>query len=146
MAIEAVKFQAERKHVDVDVQEQKEGVSIQADRDKTTWVLVNLLTNAIRYSPENGKVVVRCKGENARPEDPVGRGKITFSVEDHGPGIDKKYLTRIFEKFFQVPGSPTGTGLGLAISKEFIEAQGGSIHVESTIGQGSVFSFDLPKG
>ena len=137
MAMEAVKFQAERKHVDVDIQAQQEGVSIQADKDKTTWVLVNLLTNAIRYSPENGKVVVRCKGEN---------GKITFSVEDHGPGIDKKYLTRIFEKFFQVPGSPMGTGLGLAISKEFIEAQGGSIHVESAIGQGSVFSFELPKG
>lgn len=137
LAMEAVKFQAEHKHVEVDVKEQEEGVSIQADKDKTTWVLVNFLTNAIRYTPENGKVVVRCKGEN---------GKITFSVEDHGPGIDKKYLTRIFEKFFQVPGSPMGTGLGLAISKEFIEAQGGSIHVESTIGQGSVFSFELPKG
>jgi NtrC-family two-component system sensor histidine kinase KinB len=137
MAMEAVKFQAERKHVDVDVHSDADDVSIQADTDKTTWVLVNFLTNAIRYSPENGKVVVRCKEEN---------GKISFSVEDHGPGIDKKYLTRIFEKFFQVPGSPTGTGLGLAISKEFIEAQGGSIHVESTIGSGSVFSFDLPKG
>jgi two-component system, NtrC family, sensor histidine kinase KinB len=137
MAMEAVKFQAERKHVDLGVQEQEEGVAIQADMDKTTWVLVNLLTNAIRYSPENGKVIVRCKGEN---------GKITFSVEDHGPGIDKKYLTRIFEKFFQVPGTPTGTGLGLAISKEFIEAQGGSINVESTVGQGSIFSFELPKG
>jgi NtrC-family two-component system sensor histidine kinase KinB len=137
MAMEAVKFQAERKHVVLDIEPDGDGQSIQADRDKTTWVLVNLLTNAIRYSPENEKVIVRCKGEN---------GKITFSVEDHGPGIDKKYLTRIFEKFFQVPGSPTGTGLGLAISKEFIEAQGGSIHVESTIGQGSVFSFELPKG
>jgi signal transduction histidine kinase len=137
MAMEAVKFQAERKHVVVDIEPDGEGQSIQADKDKTTWVLVNLLTNAIRYSPENERVIVRCKGEN---------GKITFSVEDHGPGIDTKYLTRIFEKFFQVPGSPTGTGLGLAISKEFIEAQGGSIHVESSIGQGSVFSFDLPKG
>jgi len=137
MAMEAVKFQADRKNVVVDVDSAEEVQTLQADRDKTTWVLVNFLTNAIRYSPENGKVVIRCKGEN---------GKITFSVEDRGPGIEQKYLTRIFEKFFQVPGSPTGTGLGLAISKEFIEAQGGSIHVESTMGKGSVFSFELPKG
>jgi len=136
LAAEAVKFQAERKHVAITVEPFSDIPSLQADLDKTTWVLVNFLTNAIRYSPENETVTVRCKSEN---------GAIIFSVEDHGPGIEEKYLGRIFEKFFQVPGTPSGTGLGLAISKEFIEAQGGKIKVDSHIGKGSVFSFELLK-
>ena len=133
-ALEAVKFHAERKHVKLDVQLPAKVPFVLADLDKTTWVLVNFLTNAIRYSPENGTVILKCQGENDR---------VKFSVEDYGPGIDKKYINRIFEKFFQVPGSPSGTGLGLAISKEFIEVQGGAISVQSEIGKGSVFSFSL---
>ncbi|MEO5979323.1 MAG: ATP-binding protein [Chryseolinea sp.] len=136
MAVEAVKVQSDRKHVTVEVGLPHDLPSIQADLDKTTWVLVNLLTNAIRYSPENGKIIVLC--ENVT-------GKIHFSVEDGGPGIEEKYIKRIFEKFFQIPGTPTGTGLGLAISKEFIEAQGGELTVKSVIGKGSIFAFDLPK-
>ncbi|HTJ47958.1 MAG TPA: ATP-binding protein [Cyclobacteriaceae bacterium] len=133
-ALEAVKFHAERKHVKLDVQLPAKVPFVLADLDKTTWVLVNFLTNAIRYSPENGTVILKCQSENDR---------VKFSVEDYGPGIDKKYINRIFEKFFQVPGSPSGTGLGLAISKEFIEVQGGAISVQSEIGKGSVFSFSL---
>lgn len=136
MAIEAVKVQSDRKHVAIIVSLPHHLPSVQADQDKTTWVLVNLLTNAIRYSPENGRVSVKCEEIT---------GKLHFSVVDDGPGIEEKYIRRIFEKFFQVPGTPTGTGLGLAISKEFIEAQGGEITVESVMGKGSIFAFDLPK-
>lgn len=136
LALEAVKFQAERKHIRIDSKMEQELPFIQADIDKTTWVLINFLTNAIRYSPEHGNVIVRCDSVN---------GKVHFAVEDNGPGIEAKFLSRIFEKFFQVPGTPSGTGLGLAISKEFIEAQGGNIHVESQIGSGSKFSFELKK-
>lgn len=135
LATEAVRFQAERKHVEIQVEAVKEERAVQADVDKSTWVLVNLLTNAIRFSPEHGKVVVRCKPDN---------GSVLFSVEDQGSGIEKKYINRIFEKFFQVPGTPSGTGLGLAISREFIEAQGGSVTVKSEPGKGSNFSFTLP--
>jgi signal transduction histidine kinase len=134
-AREAVKVQAERKHVQIVVDSEVSDQLIKADIDKTTWVLVNLLTNAIRYSPENGQVLVKCTTDN---------GSVSISVADKGPGIDNKYLSRIFEKFFQVPGTPTGTGLGLAISKEFIEAQSGEIRVDSSLGEGSVFSFKLP--
>jgi len=134
LALEAVKFQAERKHVIIRNNALKDLPRIQADADKTTWVLVNFLTNAIRYSAENGSVQVNCMMSN---------GRMQFSVEDNGPGIDEKYLSRLFEKFFQVPGTPTGTGLGLAISKEFIEAQGGNIGVESQVGRGSKFLFTL---
>jgi signal transduction histidine kinase len=134
-AIEAVKFQAERKHVSVQVKIESGIPEVLADFDKTAWVLVNFLTNAIRYSPENGTIIV--KGE-------VRDGQVNFTVEDEGPGIEKKYMSRLFEKFYQVPGTPSGTGLGLAISKEFIEAQQGSIAVNSEIGKGSSFSFSLP--
>lgn len=136
LATEAVKFPAERKHVAIELEVEKNVPPVQADIDKTTWVLVNFLTNAIRYSPENGHVLVKCQTQN---------GSVNFSVSDNGPGIDKKYLDRIFEKFFQVPGTPSGTGLGLAISKEFIEAQGGKIKADSVVGKGTEFSFQLPK-
>ncbi len=135
-AMEAVKFHAERKHVHIEVNAPANTRKLLADVDKTAWVLVNLLTNAIRYSPENEKVIVTYEQSNQN---------ITFTVKDHGPGIEAKYLDRIFEKFFQVPGTPSGTGLGLAISKEFIEAQGGKIYVESSPGNGSNFSFTLPQ-
>jgi NtrC-family two-component system sensor histidine kinase KinB len=133
-AQESVKFHAERKKVSIETQGMPDAY-VRADMDKTTWVLVNLLTNAIRYSPENEKVIVRGS---------LVDGRVRVSVTDFGPGIEPKYVSRLFEKFFQVPGSPSGTGLGLAISKEFIEAQGGHLTVESQPGKGSTFSFDLP--
>jgi two-component system, NtrC family, sensor histidine kinase KinB len=135
LALEAVRFQAERKHVILQTHIDSNIPPIQADLDKTTWVLVNLLTNAIRYSPENGTVYIQCHHID---------NSIQFVVKDQGPGIDKKYLGRLFEKFYQVPGTPSGSGLGLAISKEFIEAQQGTITVASELGQGSAFSFSLP--
>jgi len=133
-AIDAVKFHAGRKRVNINATVPGTLPPIKADLDKTIWVLVNLLTNAIRYSPENGDVDLDCD---------VINNKVVFNVKDFGPGIEKKYLDRLFEKFFQVPGSSSGSGLGLAISKEFIEAQGGTIWVESEPGKGSVFSFEL---
>jgi NtrC-family two-component system sensor histidine kinase KinB len=133
-AIEAVKFQAQRKKVELIVQSEDHLSPIKADKDKTTWVLINLLTNAIRFSPENSEVTLRCANEGE---------KTTFSVKDVGPGIEGKYTSRLFEKFFQVPGTPKGSGLGLAISKEFIEAQGGEISMSSEPGRGSIFSFRL---
>lgn len=133
-ALESVKFHAERKKVIIEKDFEEPLPQVRADRDKATWVLVNLLTNAIRYSPENGTVTLSCSSKN---------GLIHFSVKDVGPGIETKYIPRLFEKYFQVPGSPSGTGLGLAISKEFIEAQGGKIAVESEVGKGSDFSFEL---
>ncbi|HEY9047298.1 MAG TPA: ATP-binding protein [Ohtaekwangia sp.] len=134
-AREAVKFQAERKHVAIEALVEENIPAIQADADKTTWVLVNLLTNAIRYSPENGRIVLQCYKQNS---------VVKFSVQDFGPGIDAKFVDRLFEKFFQIPGTPSGTGLGLSIAKEFIESQGGKIGVESSEGKGSIFSFTLP--
>jgi signal transduction histidine kinase len=110
--------------------------NIVADPDKTGWVLNNFLTNAIRYSPDGGTVIVSAIKTN---------NQISFSVTDHGPGIEQVYIDRIFERYFQIPGRSDrkGSGIGLAICKEFIEAMGGKVWVKSQLGEGSAFGFDL---
>lgn len=108
-----------------------------ADKDKTAWVLNNLVSNAIRYSYENAAVTIEVKEEN---------NKIIFNVIDTGQGIEPRYVNRVFDRYFRIPGTKKeGTGLGLSISKEFIEAQGGSMELVSEYGKGSVFSFFLEK-
>jgi signal transduction histidine kinase len=112
---------------------------IQADLEKTSWVLINFLTNAIKYSPEDTDIEVAAFLQGK---------KVEFIVKDQGRGIDEKYLPRIFDRYFKVPGSHdrNGTGLGLSISKEFIEAQGGKIWVKSQLGEGSSFGFTFGAG
>lgn len=137
-AYNTVLFLAEQKNVRLEVYYEGEIPFLKIDKKKTTWVLVNLLSNAIRYSPESNKVVINIK----RVDE-----KVTFSIEDFGKGIDPKYLPRIFEKYFKVPEGDNnfqGTGLGLAISKEFIEAQGGNINVYSQLGKGTRFEVSFP--
>ncbi|MBN9381074.1 MAG: HAMP domain-containing protein [Chitinophagaceae bacterium] len=133
-AIQAVQFQAQQKHVHINTTIAQGLPMIQADVEKTSWVLINFLTNAIKYSPEESGVEVTAFKKN---------DKVEFLVKDHGNGIEEKYLPRIFDRYFKVPGSHdhNGTGLGLSISKEFIEAQGGSIWVDSRLGEGSQFGF-----
>ena len=135
-AIQAVSGNAKEKEIVIKNAAGEDLPLIEADADKTTWVLNNFLTNAIKYSFNKSSVEVSVVPQN---------GGVVFSVTDHGPGIDTEYLPRLFERYFQVPGSKEkGTGLGLAISKDFIEAQGGKIWVESEIAKGSVFYFSLP--
>lgn len=135
-AILAVSNAVKEKNITIQKNFSNELPEIKADAEKTGWVLNNFLTNAIKFSPTDSIVAVNID---------VKENNVQFSVTDHGPGIAEEYLPRIFERFFKVPGSRmTGTGLGLAISKEFIEAQGGKISVESSIGSGSTFRFSLP--
>lgn len=135
-AMDAVAFHAEQKNIRLELYTGEDLPLVKADPEKTSWVMINFLTNAIRYSREHGQVTVTVRQEDT--------GKVLFSVQDNGKGIDPRYTGRIFDRYFQVPGSSrSGTGLGLAISKEFIEAQGGSVGVESEIGRGSRFYFRL---
>jgi signal transduction histidine kinase len=108
---------------------------VKADLEKTVWVLVNLITNAMRFTPENGVINLGAETD---------KEFIKFSVKDEGPGISKEDQDKIFKRFVQVGNKNKGTGLGLAISKEFVQAQGGKIVVESEVGIGSTFSFYLP--
>ena len=134
-ATEAVKVQAEQKQIQLVIETEQNLPDIKADSEKTAWVLINFLTNAITYSSENSVISVKLKKEN---------NKVVFQVIDTGKGIDNRYKTKVFDKYFQIPGShKSGTGLGLAISKEFIEAQNGTIGVESELGLGSTFYFKL---
>ncbi len=109
--------------------------NVRADANKITWVLSNLISNALRYVQEGGMIELMA----AR----MGRN-IHISVRDNGPGIPHEYQTKIFQKFVQVKGrSPGGSGLGLAICKEIVRAHGGNIWVESELGKGSTFTFTL---
>jgi signal transduction histidine kinase len=111
-----------------------------ADRDRMVQVLINLLSNAIKASPP-GSVVEAFVG-------PAADGRIRMEVRDEGPGIPGTEIRRIFEKFQQLDRDSGrgrgGTGLGLTISKAIVEQHGGSIGVESELGRGSTFWFDLP--
>ncbi|RPD38554.1 ATP-binding protein [Chitinophaga barathri] len=137
-ALDTVSKQAAGRQVNVRTTLPPDPVQINADAEKSAWVLVNLLTNAIRYSSPGSDVELDVLS--------TGTGALHFSVRDHGKGIDPAFRNKIFERFFQVPDSDDtkGSGLGLAIAKEFIEAQGGSIGVESEPGKGSRFWFALP--
>ena len=136
-ALEAVKIPAEQKGITIHVIADDNLPLIKADTEKAAWVLINLLTNAIRYSPEKSEVIIKIKNDVEY---------VLFSVKDFGKGIESKYKDKIFKRYFQVPGSSrAGTGLGLAISKEFIEAQGGHIFVDSELGAGSTFTLTLNK-
>lgn len=135
-AIKAVSGNAKEKDIVIKNTSESNLPAIEADADKTTWVLNNFLTNAIKYSFNNSSIEVKAIQQN---------GNVVFSVKDYGPGINKEHMPRLFERYFQIPGSKEeGTGLGLSISKEFVEAQQGKIWVESEIGKGSVSNFQLP--
>ena len=137
-AMDSVRFQAEQKNIELELISRNNLPKVNVDVEKTAWVLVNFLSNALRYSSEKSKVVIQVI-ENA--ED------IEFSVRDFGKGIEEIYQKRLFDKYFQVPtdgNNKSGSGLGLAISKDFIEAESGKIWVESALGEGSRFCFSLP--
>jgi len=110
-----------------------------ADEQQVSWVITNLVTNALKHTESGGKVRV-CAHEN--------EGAVEVSVSDTGRGIPPEHINRIFDRFVQVKhisdSTPGSVGLGLAIAKEIVETYGGSIWVESTVGKGSTFSFRLP--
>ncbi|MBK9984143.1 MAG: HAMP domain-containing protein [Saprospiraceae bacterium] len=136
-ALDSIRTQAEKKNIQLKIDAEKDLPFIKADEEKTSWVLVNLLTNAINYSAEHSEIIVTLNREISN----FGVTTVKISVRDFGKGIDSKYKDRIFDRYFQIPGSyKSGSGLGLAISKEFIEAQGGNIALESEVGIGSKFS------
>jgi signal transduction histidine kinase len=137
-ALNAVRFQAERQNVQLELISNDSLSQVNADVEKTAWVLINFLSNALRYSSGKSKVRISIV------ENDKG---IEFSVRDYGKGIDQQYQQRLFDRYFQVPSdgdNKSGSGLGLAISKDFIAAQHGKIWVESEIGKGSRFCFLLP--
>ena len=135
-AVAATRVLAERFGCFVEVEYPEKIAKLFIDSEKIAWVVTNLLSNAIHHSPEGARIIV-----GAAQRD----NKVDIFVQDFGRGIDPRYHKSIFDRYFRVPGTKVqGSGLGLAISKEFVEAHGGTIGVESQIGHGSRFTITLP--
>lgn len=129
-----------------------------ADADRVMQVLTNLLGNALKFTPEGGRITVDVARRNPDPTETIGptdrrsplsgEGYIRVAVSDTGPGIPGDDIEQVFDKFYQTDHSMTrktgGTGLGLPICREIITKHGGRIWAESTLGSGSTFSFELP--
>lgn len=115
-------------------------IQIQADRDKIKQILLNILGNAIQYTPEDGIIKIRLEKTG---------GFAVLYVEDNGPGIAKSDLAKLFDRFYRAKKSRTrtsgtGFGLGLSISQYIVQMHNGRIDVKSDIGKGTIFSMSLP--
>jgi signal transduction histidine kinase len=139
--VEFMRPEAEAKKIDLQFALPTEPAWINADRNSMDGIFTNLISNAIKYTPEGGKVWIALGGDN---------GFVKVTVSDTGIGIKKEDLPRIFDKFYRVKTAETrqiiGTGLGLTIVKSIVDAHLGSISVESELGKGTTFTVLLPKG
>ncbi len=136
-AAERLKPLAERANLTLEVQVNPGVSSISVDRERIEQVLVNLIHNAIKFTPPGGKIAISARLEGK---------KVIISVTDTGIGISQDDLPRMFERFYKTDKSRAtgGTGLGLSIAKHIVQAHGGEISVQSQEGKGSTFSFSLP--
>ena len=134
-ALDALRPLAEAKHIELECSAPEHAPQIYVDRDRLLQVFSNLGGNAIKFTPDGGKVTLRaCAGD-----------AVEFAVIDNGPGIPEADVPHVFDRFWQAKATARqGTGLGLAIAKGTVEAHGGTIGVKSEIGKGSEFYFTIP--
>jgi len=140
-SVAGLKNWAETKAINIRTTIQEGLPEVNVDPDRIIQVFNNLIGNAIKFTPDNGDIVVEAKLDNQ------GR-RLEVSVADNGIGIAKEDLEKVFDKFYQsgerVPSDVNGTGVGLAIAKEIVELHGGKIWAESEKGAGAKFTFTLP--
>lgn len=132
-------FQAQRKNIIFELDIDSQLPDIEVDPGRITQVLTNILDNALRHSPEGGRVILAAKRVGNRVE---------LSVQDSGPGLSRNDLDRIFERFYRTDSSRQregGSGLGLAIAKSIVQAHGGQVSAESEVGAGLKIRVSLPK-
>ena len=136
-AVDRMRLQAERAGLTMRMECSSDLPAVSGDPERLQQVLINLLHNAIKFTPPGGEVVVRAE---------LGENEVVFQICDTGVGIPAKDLARIFERFYKADRARTGggTGLGLSIARHIISAHGGRIRAESEVNRGSVFSFTLP--
>ena len=128
------------KNISLDLDIEPDIPEVSGDRDRLVQVLVNLISNAVKFcEPSHGRIIVRVK---------VRAAHVLVAVEDNGIGIKPEHLKKVFEPFHQIKsptrGRPAGTGIGLTITKRIVDFHHGRIWVDSTPGSGAVFSFTLP--
>ncbi len=131
--------EADRKLLTLDCVLSGEPLVVFADSERLAQVITNLITNAINYTPDGGRIVLRLSREQEGGDDHA-----VIEVEDTGIGISEEHLPHIFQPFYRVISQVEGTGLGLSITKEIVELHGGILTVESREGEGSRFRFSLP--
>lgn len=141
-AADQLESKAEKKNIAILIEgDYNQGLYAYADQQRIFQVMINLISNAIKYTKEGGKVEISFE---------AGKNEVTTYVKDNGIGIPPEHIKRIFERFYRVDKSRSkvkgGTGLGLAIVKHIIEAHNFKVGVISTINEGSTFSFKLKKG
>ncbi len=143
----SVKPQAQKKGVDIEVKLPAQFERAVGDKERLRQVLVNLLANAVKFTPKGGKITASLSFADKQPELKSAGYRIV--IEDSGVGIPPDQFDKIFQSFYQVDSSSTrefgGAGLGLAIVKSFVEGHGGQVQVSSTVGQGSRFTIVLPQ-
>jgi signal transduction histidine kinase len=136
---------AQTKNIDIQAELLPSAEIIEMDKDRIEQVLTNLISNAIKFTPEGGKIFV--SAVKKEPLEEIPQGAIEISVKDTGPGIAPEDLKKIFDKFERVGGVSSGvggTGLGLSICQEIVKMHGGRMWVESKLNEGSKFSFLIP--
>jgi signal transduction histidine kinase len=139
-AVNATRQLCKDRGVELQVERTSQPLILQGDSDRLTQVLINLLSNAFKFCPdEHGQVAMRMLRREYQAR---------IEVEDNGPGIAPEHIEQIFERFHQISdqqaGKPKGTGLGLPISKRIVEHHRGRVWVESQLGQGACFIVELP--
>lgn len=136
--MEAFQTQAEHSSIQLVADVAGDCATVWADRGRLLQVLANLVGNALKFTPEGGRVMVRAEAAT--------EGFVRFSVSDTGPGIPPEHVAHLFERYWQARTSDhRGAGLGLAIVKGIVEAHGGSVGVTSEPGSGSTFSVTIPR-
>ncbi|MBL7850927.1 MAG: response regulator, partial [Cyclobacteriaceae bacterium] len=137
---------ARQKGVTLVVDVPDEAAPVQFDKDKVETILINLVNNAIKFTPQGGTITVKAICGNFTAEAQRRKGRLTIAVSDMGIGIPQDQQSKIFERFYQVSEShkEVGTGIGLALVKELVNLMGGAITVESELGKGSTFTVMLP--
>jgi two-component system phosphate regulon sensor histidine kinase PhoR len=132
-----LKAQADRAGLRLETQVDTDLPRVPADEARIEQVLVNLIHNAIKFTPSSGRITVSAKADG---------GNLVVAVSDTGVGISEDDLPRVFERFYKADRARAGggTGLGLAIARHVVEAHGGRIRVESVEGRGATFSLTLP--
>ncbi len=137
--MEAYKFHIRDLGFEIESELSSELVMPEIDKDAISQVLLNLLSNAEKYSEDSKYIRVEVRKDS---------NSALISVTDHGVGISKEELKKIFDKFYRTPTSKAketrGSGLGLTLAKHIIEAHGGTIEVESEVGKGSNFTIRIP--
>jgi signal transduction histidine kinase len=142
--VEAARPLAERRGLRLETERLEEVPDSVFDPHKVEIIAANLLSNALKFTPRGGRVIVRAGGGSGPQTD-----EVSFEVEDDGPGVPADELERIFDRFHQVDGSSSrehgGTGLGLALARELARLHGGNVLVRSRLEAGSTFRVELPR-